>query len=83
MLFIFDTPSNYNFWMKNTKLTLDMIWLDKSFTVLYINSNTPPCTAAPCPSYGPAQAQAIYVLEVNGGETTDWKIGTQLTTKNL
>lgn len=83
MLFIFEEPWSYNFWMKNTTLTLDMIWLDESFKILHINSNTPPCTADPCPSYWPEQANAIYVLEVNGGEAATWKVGTKLIPKNL
>lgn len=83
MLFVFETPSNYSFWMKNTKLTLDIIWLDESFEILYINSNTPPCTTDLCPSYWPDQAQAIYVLEVNAGEAIDREIGEKLSSKNL
>jgi hypothetical protein len=53
MLFVFDTPSDYRFWMKNTKLTLDMIWINQNYQIVHIESNVPPCTADPCPSYGP------------------------------
>lgn len=83
MLFVFDTPSNYNFWMKNTKLSLDMIWLDKNFKILYINANTPPCTKDPCPTYGPEQAAALYVLEINGWQAANWMLWDTLTVKNL
>jgi hypothetical protein len=83
MLFVFETPSNYNFRMKNTKLSLDMIWLDKDYKILYINQNTPPCIEDPCPSYGPRQAQALYVLEVNGWEASNWVIGESVEIENL
>lgn len=83
MLFVFNTPSNYNFRMKNTKLSLDMIRIDANYKILYINENTPPCTADPCPNYGPKQAEALYVLEINGWEAKDWKVGENVEFKNL
>lgn len=84
MLFIFDTPSNYNFWMKNTKLSLDIIRLDKEYTILHINANTPPCTSNPCPTYWPEQwSQALYVLEINSGEANNRTIGDTVQIKNL
>jgi uncharacterized protein len=67
MLFIFQKPGTYTFWMKNTLIPLDIIWLNKEFEVIFINKNTPPCTANPCPSYGPREP-ASYVLELNSGE---------------
>src|SRR5574341_1762372 len=65
MLFIFDDEASRNFWMKNTKIPLDMIFLDKDMVVVEIKSNIPPCTEDPCPSYPSKPAQ--YVLEINGG----------------
>ncbi len=69
MLFIFPTESKHKFWMANTKIPLDMIWLDKNFEVIHVEKNVPPCTSkvlVNCPSYGP-ETPAKYVLEVNAG----------------
>lgn len=63
MLFVFDVPDIYGFWMKNTLIPLDIIRLDKNFVVVDTATMTP-CTADPCPSYVP-QWQSLYALEVN------------------
>lgn len=66
MLFIFPSESIYRFWMKDTLITLDMIWLDSQRKVVGIATDVPPCQEDPCPQYGPS-AQALYVLEANAG----------------
>ena len=66
MLFIFPQDGIYSFWMKNTLLPLDMIWLDKDLQVVDIKSFVPVCQSYDCPSYTPV-SQARYVLEVNAG----------------
>ena len=66
MLFIFPAEGLYSFWMKNTLIPLDIIWLDKDLRVVYIESFVPPCKSYDCPSYTP-QTEAKYVLEVNAG----------------
>jgi uncharacterized protein len=66
MFFIFPEEGVYSFWMKNTLIPLDIIWLDKDLRVVYIESFVPPCKRYDCPSYGP-QVKAKYVLEVNAG----------------
>ena len=86
MLFIFSYSQKHNFWMKDTKIPLDMIWLDESRRVVYIKHNAPPCVQKsctdhpgqqqemePCPVYTPDQ-EAMYVLEINGGATDRFKI---------
>jgi uncharacterized membrane protein (UPF0127 family) len=68
MLFVFDAPGFYPFWMKNTLIPLDMLWLDREGRVVSIASAVPPCRADPCPSYPPAAGTtALYVVEVNAG----------------
>lgn len=65
MLFVFDKPDTYKFWMKNTKIPLDIIWIDNSSKIIYIY-NAEPCKIKDCPSFGP-DIDAMYVLEVNSG----------------
>ena len=72
MLFVFQDDAPRAFWMKNTKIPLDMLFFDADRRLVSVQHNVPPCTADPCPAYssgGPAR----YVLELNGGETQ--KIG--------
>jgi uncharacterized membrane protein (UPF0127 family) len=73
MLFLFPDVSVHKFWMKNTMVALDMIWLDAAGKVLFVNADTPPCKADPCPSYGP-DGPASAVLEIAGGMAAKEKI---------
>ena len=66
MLFVFPKPSVYPFWMKNTLIPLDIIWLDPDFNVVHISENLQPCMADPCPVTNPG-VEALYVLELNAG----------------
>jgi len=67
MLFVFPRDDVFSFWMKNTRIPLDMIWVDANKRIVGIRENVPPCKVADCPSYGPGVV-ARYVLEVGGGE---------------
>lgn len=72
MLFIFPKEDVYAFWMKNTLIPLDIIWLDKNKTVLYISKNNQPCLPVQagneldCLIIDPG-IFAKYVLELNAG----------------
>jgi uncharacterized membrane protein (UPF0127 family) len=66
MLFVFDKEDTYSFWMKNTLIPLDMLWLDQDRRIVHIARNVPPCTADPCPSYSPDRP-GLYVLELAAG----------------
>ena len=66
MLFVFPHEEQYAFWMKDTYIPLDIIWLDYAKRVVHVEENVPPCRIAPCPTYRPAD-NALYVLEVNAG----------------
>lgn len=63
MLFIFPDVQARSFWMRNTLIPLDMIFVDSTKTVLNIAKNTTPLSDVSYPSAGPAE----YVIEVNGG----------------
>jgi uncharacterized membrane protein (UPF0127 family) len=73
MLFLFSNRDVHHFWMKNTMIPLDMIWLDDAGKVIFVSADTPPCKADPCPSYGP-DAPATSVLEIAGGKAAGEKI---------
>ena len=66
MLFIFDRPEIYHFWMKNCRISLDMIWLDRDRKIVSLTSNAPPCLGDPCPTYHPDE-KALYVIETVAG----------------
>jgi len=76
MLFIFPSSDVYPFWMKDTLLPLDIIWLDEKKRVVHIAPEVPPCGWEPCPTYGPAE-YARFVLEINTGaaERFDISVG--------
>jgi len=73
MLVIFPEVAVHKFWMKNTMVPLDMIWMDATGKVLFVNADTPPCKADPCPNYGP-DAPASMVLEIAGGMAAKEKV---------
>jgi len=66
MIFLFPQSGEYAFWMKNTVIPLDMIWIDEAKKVVHITPDVPPCQADPCPSYPPG-VKAKYVLELGAG----------------
>ena len=83
MLFIFDKPQILTFWMQNTLIPLDMIWLDENYIVVDITKNAQPCPPnTKCATYSPNKP-AIYVLEVNAGYSDENNInaGDKLTLK--
>lgn len=69
MLFLFDRQETQAFWMKNTKIPLDILYFDQQWKLVGWSLNTPPCSLGDqCPGY-PSQAPARYVLELNAGTT--------------
>ena len=84
MLFPFTDKGVHHFWMKNTMIPLDMVWMDAEGKVIFVSANTPPCKADPCPSYGP-DSPAASVLEIAGGNAAKESIviGTVLRFENV
>jgi uncharacterized membrane protein (UPF0127 family) len=75
MLFTFDQAQPWTFWMKNTKIPLDIIWMNDKKQVIHIAHKVPICTRTDdgCPQYQPNDP-ALYVLELGGGEAERLKI---------
>lgn len=66
MLFPFDVPRRYGFWMKDVRIALDIIWLDAAGRIVWMEPNAQPCAGESCPMYWPGK-KASFVLEVAGG----------------
>ncbi len=69
MLFVFPQPAQQTFWMYQTLIPLDIIWVDRSHRIVFVSAHTPPCPPEQgqnCPHYGGQQA-AQYVLELAAG----------------
>ncbi len=71
MLFIFPREGNRSFWMKDTHIPLDMIWLDKKFKIVKI------ATVLETNSQKTYKSKAKYVIELNANEVfkRDLKVG--------
>ncbi|MDQ2702700.1 MAG: DUF192 domain-containing protein [Pseudomonadota bacterium] len=68
MLFIHERQEPQAYWMKNTRIPLDILYFDNSLALVAQQRGVPPCTLGDrCPSY-PSNAPARYVLELNAGE---------------
>ncbi len=81
MLFTFAQAQPWTFWMKNTKIPLDIIWMNEKKQIIHIAHRVPICTRLDdsCPQYQPNDP-AMYVLELGGGEAERLKLekGTRL-----
>lgn len=73
MIFVFEQPGFYPFWMKNTLIPLDLFWLDAAGTIVSIQHAIPPCGNTSeqdndCPTYPPrAGTSAVHVIETAAG----------------
>jgi uncharacterized membrane protein (UPF0127 family) len=77
MLFVHPVSGQYSYWMYQTYIPLDMIWMDENHKIVEIVESAPPCktAASKCAHFGGNQ-MARFVLELNGGESR--KYGIQL-----
>lgn len=64
MLFVFDKPGEYAFWMKDMNFAIDIVWLDASNQVVHIEKNATPESY---PNTFNPGVDAKYVLEVISG----------------
>ena len=68
MLFIHDEEQPLAYWMKNTKIALDILYFDSERRLVSQQRDVPPCSLGNrCPPY-PSHAPALYVLELNAGQ---------------
>lgn len=70
MLFVFKQASDHAFYMKNTLIPLDIIFIDSDKRIVNIHKNAHPLDESSLPSDGPVQ----YVLEINGGLSDLWQL---------
>lgn len=70
MLFIFPKEDYQSFWMKNTTLPLDIIFVNKNGEIIKIHKNTTPYSLESYPSGKPAE----FVVEVNAGFTGKFNV---------
>jgi hypothetical protein len=70
MLFVFDYEAPLSFWMANTPLSLDIIFLNKDKEIVNIHTNTPPLSERQFESKG----NAMFVIEVNAGYSLKYDI---------
>ena len=69
MLFTHPDEGVYPYWMYQTKIPLDIIWMDRDHRIVEVSLATPPCASKipkDCPSYG-GNMPSRYVLEVSAG----------------
>jgi uncharacterized membrane protein (UPF0127 family) len=79
MLFVFNQEGIYSFWMKNTLIPLDMIFINSEMEVVDI-LHALPCEKEICESYFPKE-KALYVLEVNYGMFDESIVGEKVEMK--
>lgn len=70
MLFIFPNEISRSFYMKNTRIPLDIIYISKDSTIVSFQKNAKPFDETSLPSNAPAK----YVLEVNAGLSDTWNL---------
>ncbi|MEK7763450.1 MAG: DUF192 domain-containing protein [Nitrospirota bacterium] len=75
MLFTFSQAETWVFWMKNTKIPLDLIWINEKKQIIHMEQRVPICTRTDdsCPQYRPNEG-ALYVLELAAGRAEELKL---------
>lgn len=64
MLFVYEKPGDYRFWMKDTRIPLDMYWISFEKKIVHIEQNVQPNSF---PKHFGSGIKAQYVLETNAG----------------
>ena len=80
MIFIHDYQAPQAYWMKNTKIPLDILYFDQARKLVSAQQSVPPCSLGDrCPPFA-SEGPALYVLELNAGiaESLGVRAGDQL-----
>jgi uncharacterized membrane protein (UPF0127 family) len=80
MLFVHDAEQPLAYWMKNTRIPLDILYFDQDRKLVSVSRGVPPCSLGDrCPNY-PSRGAALYVLELNAGVASqiDVRLGDEL-----
>ena len=72
MLFVYKQPKKRGFWMKNTLIPLDILFINASRKIVDIQTMLP-CETFHCVHYRSKQP-AKYALEINGGLAKRWEV---------
>lgn len=70
MLFIFEKEARRSFWMKNTPMSLDILYVNKAREIITIQKHTEPYSESSIPSIG----EALYVVETIAGFCDNYQI---------
>jgi uncharacterized membrane protein (UPF0127 family) len=70
MLFIFPGEARRSFWMKNTRIPLDILYFNSKLELISMAQDARPCRTRSCPGY-PSEGPAQYVLELNSGKAAE------------
>ncbi len=71
MLFVFPDSTPRSFWMRNTRIPLDILYLDEDGRIVGLQANARPLDETPLPSGAPCR----FVLEVPGGWSQRHEVG--------
>ncbi len=70
MLFIFDKSAKRSFWMKNTPMSLDIMYVNEAKEIVSISRHTAPYSEKSIPS----EREALYVVETIAGFSDNYNI---------
>ena len=70
MLFLFPQEGYRSFWMRNTRIPLDIFYFDAELRLVSVARDARPCRTRQCPGY-PSEGPAKYVLELNAGKADE------------
>lgn len=78
ILFVFDKPDTYEFWMKDMQFPIDIIWLDAEKSIVFIESDVSP-DSYPDSTFAP-EKESLFVIEANAGFVSNHnlKVGDKL-----
>ena len=64
MIFVFDYPAYHSFWMKDTLIPLEILFIDEDWKITDIKEMDP-CEGVDCAAYSPSK-KILYAVELNG-----------------